>query len=254
MKNVVYLGSKKIGQSCLEFLIQSLDTLNLNLLAVFTKETGMPGSLVEFCAEHGVQTRHALDALEDFEDIDLIISVQHHQILKKSHIDRAKELAVNLHMAPLPEYRGCNQFSLAIINGDTEFGVTLHRLEPGIDSGAIIDEIRFPVPPGVEVTELYQLAYQSSIELFKRGLENIARDNYTLTPQEAYRKSRRSGFHLRSEIETLKQIDLDWDAEKIDRYIRALSMPGFEPPYTTIKGKKVFLVPESLYSKPTSAL
>ena len=49
-------------------------------------------------------------------------------------------------------------------------------------------------------------------------------------------------LHYRNEINKLKRIDLSWDTDKINRYIRATSMNGFEPPFTVIGGKKIFAI------------
>ena len=65
-------------------------------------------------------------------------------------------------MAPLPEYRGCNQFSFAIVDGKKEFGTTLHKMEEGIDNGDIIAESRFDIPENCFVKELYELTYKTS--------------------------------------------------------------------------------------------
>ena len=95
------------------------------------------------------------------KDVDFLISVQYHNILKKEHIQKAKVLAVNVHMAPLPEYRGCNQFSFAIIDKAKVFGTTFHVLEEGIDSGDILFENRFPISEKLTVKELYEITYNT---------------------------------------------------------------------------------------------
>ncbi len=237
----IYLGNKPVGRDCLEWLYESRQTLGLDIDSVYTKASDPKGDLTEFCRTYGLPCHHSLDALEKSDGADLLISVQYHQILKPVHLAKARALAVNLHMAPLPEYRGCNQFSLAIINGDAEFGVTLHRMDPGIDAGPIIDEIRFPIPSDATVARLFATAEERSLELFKRCLPTLVKGEYRLVPQSEYAATRKSGFHLRKEIEAYKRIDLSWSEEKIDRYLRALTMPGFEPPHAIIAGRKTYL-------------
>ncbi|MBK8684503.1 MAG: hypothetical protein IPN26_05660 [Bacteroidetes bacterium] len=79
--------------------------------------------------------------------MDFLISVQYHQILNERHIQKARTLAINLHMAPLPEYRGCNQFSFAILDQYPEFGTTLHVMDERIDHGDILFEKDSPYLP-----------------------------------------------------------------------------------------------------------
>jgi methionyl-tRNA formyltransferase len=144
-------------------------------------------------------------------------------------------------MAPLPEYRGCNQFSYAIIDGVDTFGVTIHQINAGIDSGDIIFEDRFPIERDVWVKDLYEITYAKSIELFKNSLGNIVSGDFKRSRQEDFLPSRCSAFYKRSDIEKLKRVSLLWDKEKIERHIRATLMPGFEPPYIEIEGRKIFL-------------
>ena len=178
----------------------------------------------------------------DLEHVDIAISVQYHEILKKQHIEKAKEIIVNLHMAPLPEYRGCNQFSTAIINGDIEFGTTIHRLEEGIDSGAILAEKRFPIPDKFWVNELFELTVEKSFLLFKEQIRHIVTGNYSLKMQSDLCIDKPSMLNYRKDIEKYKHIDLNWNKDKISRYIRATSMPGFEPPFATVSGKKIYFI------------
>ena len=133
-------------------------------------------------------------------------------------------------MASLPEYRGCNQFSFAIIDKAETFGTTLHQLEVGIDSGAILAEKRFPIPKGCWVQDLYQLTLAASRQLFAENIAAILKGNYTPVPQNELIEERGTSYHFRHEINDVKQIDLNWSAEKIERHIRATYFPPFEPP------------------------
>lgn len=243
--DIIFLGNKLIGRQCLDFLITNKRELNIRICAVFTKKEEKDNEITLLGSKHKIPTFHDISQLNSLQRVDFIISVQYHRILTPLHLSKSQKLAVNLHMAPLPEYRGCNQFSLAIINRDIEFGVTLHRMDPGIDSGPIIDEIRFPIPSNATVSSLFKAAEAHSLRLFKKSIPKVIESKYTLTDQGKLKTIRKSSFHLRKEIEELKQIDLNWNEEKIDRYIRALSMPGFPPPYTIIKGRKIYLTPET---------
>jgi hypothetical protein len=75
---------------------------------------------------------------------------------------------INLHPAPLPEYRGCNSYAHAIINGETEYGVTLHYMDAGIDTGPIIDSPRFKILPGETGRSLYDAAQIAALRMFEQ--------------------------------------------------------------------------------------
>lgn len=239
-KKIIFLGSKPIGYECLAYLIAHKDTLNIELLGILTqarKEFGDDHDLNTLAQEHNITI---FTSLADLPPCDIIYSVQYHQILKQEDIDKAAQIAVNLHMAPLPEYRGSNQFSFAIIDGKTEFGTTIHRIDTRIDHGDILFQKRFPIPAGCWVHDLYQLTYNASLNLFKQTLAHIIDGNYQAVPQQALVGKFGTSLHYRNEMAKLKVIDLSWNEEQIDRHIRATSMPGFEPPYCLIDGKKVF--------------
>ena len=239
-KKVIFLGSKPIGYDCLQYLIAQSQTLNIQIIGLLTQsrsEFGSAHDLTQLATQHNIPVLHSLN---DMPPCDIIYSVQYHQILTQEHINKAGTIAVNLHMAPLPEYRGSNQFSFAIIEGKTEFGTTIHRIDHRIDHGDILFQKRFPIPPGTWVQDLYQLTYNASLNLFRQTLGHIIAGNYQPLPQSVLAGKYGTSLHYRSEMNALKHIDLNWQKEIIEQHIRATSMPGFEPPYCVIDGKKVY--------------
>jgi methionyl-tRNA formyltransferase len=244
LKKVVFLGSKPIGYECLDFLISQKEALNIEIAGILThsrKEFGNAHDLNVLANEHSIPI---LNSLEELPACDIIYSVQYHEILKQEHIAKASQVAVNLHMAPLPEYRGSNQFSFAIIEEKTEFGTTIHLLDTRIDSGDIIFQKRFPIPANCWVNELYRLTYHASVNLFRQTLGHVISGNYKPVPQQLLEAKYGTGMHYRKEIGALKIIDLAWDKERIERHIRATYMPGFEPPHCIIDGRKIYFTDE----------
>jgi len=239
-KKIVFLGSKPIGYHCLAYLISQKDILNIEIAGLLTntrKEFGDAHDLNNLGNEHNIPI---LGDMEEIPECDIIYSVQYHQILKANHIKKAKQIAVNLHMAPLPEYRGSNQFSYALIDDKKEFGTTIHQIDTRIDHGDILFQKRFPIPDNCWVNQLYDLTYNASLELFKESLRNIMEGNYKPISQESFLAQYGTSLHFRKEIVKLKEIDISWGKEKIERHIRATSMPGFEPPYFILDGKKLY--------------
>lgn len=247
MKKILFLGSKPIGYQCLNYLVKNQSKLGGEVVGVlsnnntrFSKES----DLKVLAEENGIRFYAELDDILGLREVDIIISVQYHLILKQEHIQIAHEIAVNLHMAPLPDYRGCNQFSFAIYNGATEFGTTLHRLEAGIDNGHIIAERRFSMAKMKMVGDLYKKTYDESILLFQSKIESIISGNFTLTAQEDLIGERGTNLYFRRQIEDLKEINLDESAAQIVRKVRATFMEGFEPPYAIFEEKKYYIIPE----------
>jgi len=110
--------------------------------------------------------------------IDLAISVTYANILKPDWIARCAK-AINIHNAPLPEYRGVNPINWALKNGEAEHGVTIHEITPGIDDGPIFAITRFPINPAVdEVIDVYERCINFGWKLFKETIPNL----WTMTP------------------------------------------------------------------------
>jgi methionyl-tRNA formyltransferase len=212
----------------------------------YRKEFGAEGDVASLAAQHHIPVFHQAD---DIPSCDIIYSVQYHQLLKAVHIAQAQVIAVNLHLAPLPEYRGCNQFSFAIMDEAKSFGVTIHEIDTRIDHGALLFESRFAIPPGIWVSELYQMTFDAAVALFQSSLASIINGAYEKIPQSYYEQTRKAQIHYRKEIETLKCIDLNQEEYVIGKTLRATYMPGFEPPYCWVNGRKVLLIPDLTSNK-----
>ena len=93
-----------------------------------------------------------LEYLKDY-DIDLLINCfcnfKFVKLLARYEI-------LNVHLAPLPKYRGRHPLHWALINGESEFGVTIHRMDETFDSGPILWQKRVPVVTGMSVAALRQ--------------------------------------------------------------------------------------------------
>ena len=234
---VVYLGGKQIGADCLQDLLEAAPRLGIDLVGIGA--SARTGGIDAIARQAGLAVFSASD---DIPECDLLLSVQYDRILKPHHIARARQLAVNLHLAPLPEYRGCNQFSLAILDQREEFGVTLHVIDEGIDSGDILFERRFPIAADAWVADLHRRATAEGRALFKESLSRLVAGQFTREPQQRrIDAGQPSTISYRKDIERLKQVDLDAGREEILRVLRATSMPGFDPPYALVDGRRIAL-------------
>lgn len=248
-KRIVFLGSKRIGYECLSYLLKNNRQIQADVVAIFGNNSSNLSRTYDLdllAKKYNVPFFKDLDDILALDDIDIIISIQYHKILKTKHLSKAKKLAVNLHMAPLPEYRGCNQFSYAIYNKSQTFGTTLHKINSGIDSGDILFEKRFDIPEGSFVEELYEMTYEASLALFKESVYKLINHELKGVSQNRLIKERGSQYYFRKEIKALKQI---FPSEETQLKIRATSMGGFDPPFMKIGEKVFFIVPEEEYNK-----
>ncbi len=110
----------------------------------------------------------------DGTPFDLGVSVGGSQIFTAGEIEQARYGIVNLHLAPLPEYRGRYSAGHALANGDREYGVTLHYVDETIDTGPVIAEHRFPLPPGTSLEELRERSFAEGALLFAQVFPLLA--------------------------------------------------------------------------------
>lgn len=80
----------------------------------------------------------------------------------------------NLHASLLPQYRGAAPINWAIINGETETGVTTFLLNHEIDKGGIIGQIRVPILPEDNVGTLYERLMTTGTSLVTETVDRIA--------------------------------------------------------------------------------
>jgi len=91
----------------------------------------------------------------------------------------------NVHGGPLPGYRGLPLATVAyaLLNGETEYGTTLHEVVARVDGGAVLAEERFPIDPEDTFEDVQMQVIESCHTLFVDNLENVVAGRETLRPQ-----------------------------------------------------------------------
>ena len=168
---------------------------------------------------------------------DVLFSVYYDRIIGKDILAHPARGAINLHAAPLPEYRGRFTFLHAILNGEMEYGVTLHYMDEGVNTGDIIAQRGFPMGADITARGLYDVTAEEAKRLFKHTLPDVIADTVRSNPQGPGRHVYRTGDIPDGEV------DLSWPPDYVDRFVRALYFPPFEPAFVRVGGKKYFLSP-----------
>src|SRR6266851_8909001 len=104
-------------------------------------------------------------------------------ILPKSILEAVPLGCFNLHASLLPRWRGAAPIHRAIMAGDTETGVTIMRMDEGLDTGPIAMAERVPIGPDMTAGELHDVLAPLGADLMVRALGGIERGALTLTPQ-----------------------------------------------------------------------
>jgi methionyl-tRNA formyltransferase len=176
--------------------------------------------------------------LETFRDLapDLVIVAAFGQILPKEIILGPKLGCINIHPSLLPKYRGAAPINWALIRGEEKTGVTIMRMDEGVDSGAILLQEETPIGPSEIYGMLHDRLAKMGAELLLIALAMLQAGTLQPQPQDdllattAPRLSREDGL-----------IRWENDHRSIVSLIRGLSPNPCA--YTTIDGKqmKIFI-------------
>ncbi|MGH7953741.1 MAG: methionyl-tRNA formyltransferase [Limisphaerales bacterium] len=96
---------------------------------------------------------------------DLIVVVAYGQILPQAILDLPRFGCLNVHTSLLPKYRGAAPIQWAIANGETETGVTIMKMDAGLDTGEIVAQRRAPILPEDNSQTLHDRLAQLGAEL-----------------------------------------------------------------------------------------
>lgn len=166
---------------------------------------------------------------------DLFVSMSFNQIFRKKIIDVPSLGVINCHAGKLPFYRGRNILNWALINDEKEFGITVHYVDEGIDTGDIIKQRTYPITDKddyktlleVAYTECANILYDTITDIIEGKAQRISQD--IIHPVGFYCGRRGSGDEI---------IDWNQDSRSLFNFIRSITHPG--PKATTfIQGKEV---------------
>lgn len=140
---------------------------------------------------------------------------------------------LNLHDSLLPKFTGFSPALWALISGESEFGLTVHRMDDGLDTGDILIQHALPIGPADTGTELVLRAIDLIPVVLRDALSALESGTAVWRPQD---KSERTYFHKRSQRDSL--IDWNWPAEDLERFVRALSDP-YPRAFTFYRGERI---------------
>jgi len=155
MPTAVVFGKGPLAIHAIEVLRAS--KYLISLVVPVAKEPTWTDSLSNWADEQGLPVLRS-GRLEDLpnRNYDLGLSVFYDQIFKSKTISQFGEL-LNLHHSLLPRHRGVAPVHWALKCGDRVHGVTLHKIDTGIDTGPVIAQVSFPLVPEVdEVEDVYK--------------------------------------------------------------------------------------------------
>ncbi|CAI8858058.1 Bifunctional polymyxin resistance protein ArnA [compost metagenome] len=212
--------------------IESLLSSGFEIAAVFThaddpKENAFYGSVAQLCARHGIAVHAPEDAnhplwIERIAklDPDYIFSFYYRNLLSEQLLATASKGAFNLHGSLLPRYRGRAPANWVLVNGETETGVTLHRMVKRADAGAIVAQQKVAIERNDTALSLHGKLRTAAADLLRDTLPALLQGKTSETPQD---ESRATLFGRRTPADG----KLAWarPAEELFNLVRAVTQP-----------------------------
>ena len=192
---IMFMGTPEISATCLKKLIDD----GHSICAVVTREDKprgrgnvmTPTPTKVLALEHGIdvftpKTLRDDDfarLLEEYSP-DLIAVVAYGKILPENVLNFPKFGCINLHVSCLPKYRGAAPMQRAIMEGERETGVTVMHMDVGLDTGDIIDMLKFPIEAEDDFEAIHDKSAEIGADLLSKTIVRIFEGSATRTKQD----------------------------------------------------------------------
>ncbi len=149
---------------------------------------------------------------------DLVVVVAYGEILGRELLEVPKHGAVNLHASLLPRYRGSSPIQAAILNGDATTGVTVIRMDEGMDTGDILAQAEVSIGDNDTAGTLHDTLARVGADVLTETVDRIESGTVTAGPQE---------HQLATYTKRLRKDDgvINWNmpTEKLYNFVRAMN-------------------------------
>jgi methionyl-tRNA formyltransferase len=147
---------------------------------------------------------------------DVMVVAAYGQLLPPAALDCAAHGAINIHASLLPRWRGAAPIQRALLAGDRETGVSIMRMDAGLDTGPVYLQRAVPIDPGDDAGSLHEKLANLGAEALLEVLEMIRSGSACAQPQPA------GGVTYARKIEKREAL-LDWrrPAQELERCVRA---------------------------------
>lgn len=238
---IIFMGTPEFAVESLKNLVEG----GYNVVAVVTqpdKAVGrhqdqlQPSQVKQYAMEHNLPILQPVK-MKDPEFVELLQSykadlqvVVAFRMLPEVVWDMPRFGTFNVHAALLPQYRGAAPINWAIINGETETGVTTFFLDKDIDTGKIIMQKHFPIPDEADVEYVYDGLMKLGAEAAKETIDMIVANDGNVDAMEQAQFADSEGKELNSAPKIFKETcQIDWNktAKEVYDFVRGLSpYPG----------------------------
>lgn len=242
---VFFLGNGWLGWQALKWLTSQQD-VSIAGVAIHPPGRRKHGDDIRGVASQASSRVFDASCLRDsevlgrIEDLNaaIAVSVLCGYILKSPFLDLFPSGCVNLHTSLLPYNRGAHPNVWSLVEG-TPAGVSLHRIDSGIDTGAILAQRRVDVEPVDTALSLYRKLEGAGFDLFRDSWDDLVAGRIDAAPQ-----SMETGTsHRVKDLAGLDLIDLDspTTARQVINQLRSRTFPPHPSAHFVESGRKVYV-------------
>jgi methionyl-tRNA formyltransferase len=189
---IAFAGTPHFAATVLEGLISSPHEVELVISQPDTRRGRGRKSkrtpVAELAHSHDLLLRQP-DSIAEISDelsnYDALVVAAYGQILRPETLYAASEGAWNVHASLLPKYRGAAPVERAIMAGETETGVTIIRMDEGLDTGPMALQRPVVVPPEMDAGELTDLLAHTGAKAIVEGLDLLQTGTLILVDQDS---------------------------------------------------------------------
>ena len=222
-----YFADGPWSHTAFEKIIQD-DSLKIEFIVPRTDTTDK--TLENFASIYKIDYLHHVDvnSSEFFEKAstykcDLFVSMSFNQIFRDKIINLPKQKTINCHAGKLPFYRGRNVLNWVLINDEKDFGITVHFVDKGIDTGDIILQRSFEIKANDTYRDLLELAYIECAEILYDSIKLMQNGSTKAIKQSEIDPV---GFYCGRRSEGDEIINWNQPSRDIYNFIRAICSPG----------------------------
>jgi methionyl-tRNA formyltransferase len=136
-----------------------------------------PSAVSQWALAEGVEIVRPL-AIEDLdraiEDLDLLVTIGYGRILPEQSLSLPTFGCINLHFSLLPKYRGAAPVQRALEAGEKQTGVTVFKLDSGMDTGPIYSSRIIDIDPSFRSSEVFMQLAVIGVDVVKQAIELIS--------------------------------------------------------------------------------
>lgn len=240
---IAFFGTHEFGVNILESLAQD-DRFSVDLVVtqpnkpVGRKQVLTPPPVKILADTLGIKTKQQ-ENLKNFhleeDQFDVAVTAQYGLLIPSHMFTETKHGFVNVHTSLLPKYRGASPIQSALINGETETGVTIMIMDAGMDTGDILSQEKITINPDETYPDLDKRLAKTGSNLLLKTLPDYIEGNITPQKQDE------------TKVTVCKKLSrddgkIDWNktTEEIYNLYRGTApWPGI---WTTLDGERVKLL------------